>query len=135
MGNGKGLPPRAVSTIRLLIGFYLFYIDYQIFPDVMARTGTSKIVMMAFMALFVVAGSALIYTSARNLLSRGPVSEEHGDQSRSITEASEERKEQSHFITEASEERKDQVHFIAEASGDTPEESRDEEEERGDGEK
>ena len=121
MGNGKGLPPRAVSTIRLLIGFYLFYIDYQIFPDVMARTGTSKIVMMAFMALFVVAGSALIYTSARNLLSRGPVSEEHGDQSRSITEASEERREQSHFI--------------AEASGDIPEEGRNEEEERGDGEK
>ncbi len=59
---------KAVLTIRLLIGAYLLYIDYQIFGDVMAREGTSKYVMLLAMALFAVFGIFLIIMSAKALI-------------------------------------------------------------------
>ncbi len=65
--NNRGLPDRAVLTIRLIIGGYLLYIDYQIFDDVMQRQGISKYVMIAFMVLFALAGSILIVLSIRGL--------------------------------------------------------------------
>ena len=71
MKNGGGIPPKATLTIRLLIGAYLLYIDYQIFPDVMAREGISKYVMLGIMVFFAIAGAALIIMSARPLLGLG----------------------------------------------------------------
>ncbi len=65
--NNRGLPDRAVLTIRLIIGGYLLYIDYQIFDDVMRRQGISKYVMIGFMVLFALAGSVLIVLSIRGL--------------------------------------------------------------------
>lgn len=59
---------KAVLTIRLLIGAYLLYIDYQIFGDVMAREGTAKYVMLAIMALFAMFGIVLIIMSVRALI-------------------------------------------------------------------
>ncbi|MBQ9359519.1 MAG: hypothetical protein IJT96_00615 [Lachnospiraceae bacterium] len=59
---------KASLTIRLLIGAYLLYIDYQIFGDVMAREGASKYVMLAAMALFAVFGIFLIIMSAKALI-------------------------------------------------------------------
>ncbi len=65
---GRGVPPKAVLTIRLLIGLYLLYTDYQIYPDVMAREGTSKIVMIGIMVFFAVAGIILILMSGKELI-------------------------------------------------------------------
>lgn len=71
MENKGGIPPKATLTIRLLIGVYLIYIDYQIFSDVMAREGISKYIMLAIMVFFIIAGAILIITSARSLLGAG----------------------------------------------------------------
>ncbi len=64
-GNGVS---RAALVIRLLIGGYLLYIDYQIFPDVMARQGISRVIMLAIMGLFAIAGITLIIMSGKSLM-------------------------------------------------------------------
>ncbi|MCR5774719.1 MAG: hypothetical protein K6G42_06500 [Lachnospiraceae bacterium] len=69
-GGGAG-DTKAALTIRLLIGAYLLYIDYQIFNDVMAREGISKIVMILFMVLFAVTGVMLIVVNGKKLLYGG----------------------------------------------------------------
>ncbi len=71
MKENRGIPPKATLTIRLLIGCYLLYIDYQIFPDVMAREGVSKYVMLAIMVFFAITGIALIIFSAKALPGAG----------------------------------------------------------------
>ena len=71
MMKGWNDAPKASLTIRLLIGAYLLYIDYQIFGDVMARTGPSKAVMTVIMVLFAVIGVFLIIMSAKALLGSG----------------------------------------------------------------
>ncbi len=81
--NNRGLPDRAVLTIRLIIGGYLLYIDYQIFDDVMRRQGISKYVMIAFMILFALAGSILIVLSIKGLFR----SEEPGQKTEEAPEA------------------------------------------------
>lgn len=68
MKENGGIPPKATLTIRLLIGCYLLYIDYQIFSDVMARDVISKYVMLAIMVFFAVTGIVLIIFSAKALL-------------------------------------------------------------------
>ena len=66
-GNNGGRS-QAVYLVRILVGAYLIYIDYSIFDDVMAREGTSRVVMTAIMVMFAIVGSALILISARTLL-------------------------------------------------------------------
>ena len=64
MGRGDS---KAALTIRVIVGAYLLYIDYQIFGDVMAREGVSRYVMLAIMAVFAVVGVLLIIMSIRSL--------------------------------------------------------------------
>ena len=71
MLKGWNDAPKASLTIRMLIGAYLLYIDYQIFGDVMAREGASKIVMIAFMVFFAITGVFLVAMSAKALLGAG----------------------------------------------------------------
>ena len=71
MGKGWKDAPKATLTIRLLIGAYLLYIDYQIYGDVMSREGTSRIVMLGIMVLFAVVGVLLIVLSVRALTGAG----------------------------------------------------------------
>ena len=71
MFKGWNDAPKASLTIRLLIGAYLLYIDYQVFGDVMAREGISKIVMIICMILFAVIGVFLMIMSGRALLGAG----------------------------------------------------------------
>ncbi|MCR5747686.1 MAG: hypothetical protein K6G03_08250 [Lachnospiraceae bacterium] len=61
-------PSKGVLTVRLLIGAYLLYIDYDIFDDVMAREGSSKIIMIAAMVLFAAAGLWLVAMSIKGLM-------------------------------------------------------------------
>ncbi|MBO6147663.1 MAG: hypothetical protein IJ827_01195 [Lachnospiraceae bacterium] len=68
MGRKKAPVPKAVLTVRLLVGAYLLYIDYDIFFDVLARKGASRIIMFIAMALFAVVGVFLIVGSARSLI-------------------------------------------------------------------
>lgn len=71
MGSKNGGTSKAVYAVRILIGAYLLYIDYQIFNDVMAREGISRIVMLAIMALFLIAGIILIVFSLKALMGVG----------------------------------------------------------------
>ena len=66
-GNNGGRS-QAVYLVRILVGAYLIYIDYSIFDDVMAREGTSRVVITAIMVMFAIVGVALILISARTLL-------------------------------------------------------------------
>ena len=71
MGRNSGETSNAVLTVRLIVGAYLFYIDYQLFDEVMEKEGTDRIVMIAFMIFFAIAGAVLIVMSARALLGGG----------------------------------------------------------------
>ena len=71
MLKGWNNAPKASLTIRMLIGAYLLYIDYQIFGDVMAREGASKIVMITFMVFFAIVGVFLIIMSLKALTGAG----------------------------------------------------------------
>ncbi len=71
MFKGWNDAPKASLTIRLLIGAYLLYIDYQVYGDVMAREGISKLVMIICMILFAVIGVFLMIMSGRALLGAG----------------------------------------------------------------
>ena len=62
-----------------MVGAYLLYIDYQIFGDVMAREGTSRIVMTAFMFIFAVTGIMLIILSGMGLMGSGPWGDARGE--------------------------------------------------------
>ncbi|MBQ7584472.1 MAG: hypothetical protein IJT24_07655 [Lachnospiraceae bacterium] len=68
MWNGNGERSNTVYFVRILVGAYLLYIDYQIFNDVMDREGAGRIAMMVFMVLFAIVGTVLILMSARQLL-------------------------------------------------------------------
>ena len=70
--NNRGGRASTSLVIRLLVGAYLLYIDYQIFADVMAREGTSRIVMTVIMAAFAIIGLSLIILSAMGFLGYGP---------------------------------------------------------------
>ena len=76
MGNKKAPVPKAVLTVRLLVGAYLLYIDYDIFFDVLARKGASRIIMFIAMALFAVVGVFLIVKSAGSLIAGDPADTE-----------------------------------------------------------
>lgn len=71
MGSKNGGTSKGVYTVRMLIGAYLLYIDHEIFNDVMAREGISRIVMLVIMALFLVAGIILIVFSLKALTGSG----------------------------------------------------------------
>ena len=62
------------------VGAYLLYLVYSLFPDVMAREGTSRIVMLAIMAVFGVAGLSLLILGVRALLEKEEVVYEAGDE-------------------------------------------------------
>lgn len=59
---------KTVLAVRAMVGAYLLYIDYQIYADVMAREGTSKYVMMGFMALFAIVGITLVTLTVLSFL-------------------------------------------------------------------
>lgn len=71
MDNKDGRASRSL-LIRILVGAYLLYIDYQIFADVMAREGTSRTVMTLIMGAFAVIGLSLIILSVMGFLGYGP---------------------------------------------------------------
>ncbi|MCR5596173.1 MAG: hypothetical protein K6G12_10010 [Lachnospiraceae bacterium] len=53
--------------VRILVGAYLLYADYSVYDDMLLKTGAQKILLIAVMLLFLVAGVALIVTSLRSL--------------------------------------------------------------------
>ncbi len=61
--NKSGFSSQAVLTIRVIIGAYLIYIDYSVWNYVSEQTGGKKIALILLLALFALAGSALIVTS------------------------------------------------------------------------
>ncbi len=75
----NGLSKMAI-VIRMGVGAYLLYLVYSLFPDVMAREGTSRIVMLAIMAVFGVAGLSLLILGVKALLEKEEVVYEAGDE-------------------------------------------------------
>ena len=54
-------------TIRLLVGCYLLYIDHSVVGNLGNYEGVQKIILIAFLLLFLVVGILLIFTSGRFL--------------------------------------------------------------------
>ena len=78
---------KSVLTVRLLVGGYLLYLVYQMYDGMMAREGTGRIVLLAFMALFSVAGITLIIISLKGLLGGGGSDRKDGqDKSEELSE-------------------------------------------------
>ena len=65
--NKRQVPQKSVLTIRFLVGCYLLYTDYSLIEGAMSRQGGERIVIIAFMVLFLVAGGFLIVHSGRLL--------------------------------------------------------------------
>ena len=61
--GGSRIPQKSVLTIRFLVGCYLLYTDYSLIEGVRSREGGERIVIIAFMILFLVAGGFLIIRS------------------------------------------------------------------------
>ena len=55
-------------TIRVLVGFYLLYTAYQLFPGATSAEEQGHLLLTVFMVLFVIIGFFLIIVSARSLL-------------------------------------------------------------------
>ncbi len=70
---------KAAVVIRMGVGAYLLYLVYSLFPDVMAREGTSKIVMLAIMVVFGVTGLSLLILGVKALLEKEEVVYEASD--------------------------------------------------------
>ena len=79
---------KSVLTVRLLVGAYLLYLVYQMYDGMMAREGTGRIVLLAFMALFSIAGITLIILSLKGLIGAGDADRKDGqDKSEDPSEA------------------------------------------------
>ena len=65
--NKRQVPQKSVLTIRFLVGCYLLYTDYSLIEGAMSRQGGERIVIIAFMVLFLVAGGFLIVHSGKLL--------------------------------------------------------------------
>ena len=103
-GNGKGGASNEVYFVRILVGAYLLYIDYQIFDDAMTREGTGRIVMIGFMILFAIVGVVLIMISVRALLGLSSGNEKKEDvESESLQGDTEDKKESGEARDEKSE--------------------------------
>ena len=63
----RGFSDRSVMTIRLLVGCYLLYIDHSVVGNLGNYEGVQKIILIAFLLLFLVVGILLIFTSGRFL--------------------------------------------------------------------
>ena len=60
----RAVPQKSVMTIRLLVGCYLLYIDYSVIGHVGDHEGWQKILLIACLLLFLVAGGWLIYMAS-----------------------------------------------------------------------
>ena len=63
----RQIPQKSVLTIRFLVGAYLLYTDYSLIEGAMSREGGERIVIIAFMILFLVAGGFLMINSGKLL--------------------------------------------------------------------
>ncbi len=65
--NKRRIPQKSVVTIRFLVGIYLLYIDYSLIEGVKSREGWERILIIAFMVLFLAAGGFLTIYSGKLL--------------------------------------------------------------------
>ena len=63
----RGLSDKSVMTIRLLVGCYLLYIDHSVVVNLGNYEGIQKVILIAFLLLFLVVGILLIFISGRFL--------------------------------------------------------------------
>lgn len=64
----KQLPTKLTLTIRLLVGAYLLYTAYGLFPGATSATEENHLLLAVFMVLFAVIGVLLLVVSGRSLL-------------------------------------------------------------------
>lgn len=62
------LPTKLTLTIRLLVGAYLLYTAYGLFPGATSSTQEDHLFLAVFMVLFAVIGVLLLAISGRALL-------------------------------------------------------------------
>ncbi len=80
----RGLSDKSVMTIRLLVGCYLLYIDHSVVVNLGNYEGIQKVILIAFLLLFLVVGILLIFISGRFLWndwkqSREQIKKEEGE--------------------------------------------------------
>lgn len=64
----KQLPTKLTLTIRLLVGAYLLYTAYGLFPGATSDTEEGRLFLAIFMVLFAVIGVLLLVVSGGALL-------------------------------------------------------------------
>ena len=64
----KQLPTKLTLTIRLLVGAYLLYTAYGLFPGATSPTEENHLFLAFFMVVFAVIGVMLLVVSGRSLL-------------------------------------------------------------------
>ncbi|HAG69845.1 MAG TPA: hypothetical protein DCL38_07725 [Lachnospiraceae bacterium] len=65
--ENKGIPPKSVITIRLLVGCYLLYIDYSVIQNIGNYEGGQKLIIIACLLLFLIVGAYFVIVGARYL--------------------------------------------------------------------
>lgn len=64
----KQLSTKLTLTIRLLVGVYLLYTAYGLFPGATSATEENHLLLAVFMVLFAVIGVLLLIVSGRSLM-------------------------------------------------------------------
>ena len=64
----KQLPTKLTLTIRILVGAYLMYTAYGLFPGATSPTEENHLFLAFFMVVFAVIGVMLLVVSGRSLL-------------------------------------------------------------------
>lgn len=93
---------KTAATLRLVVGGYLLYLDYSVFEFAIGRSGWERVIQLLILALFFVAGSALVVFSAIALVKgflaerkeKDPNAEEPGDSEQTEETAEREKPEQ-----------------------------------------